>query len=88
MKYLYNLNILSCESENFFLVLVVQFCELLLDPLNGAINTTATLEGTVVGYSCIQGYILDDDETRVCQRNAETLLGVWSGVEPSCISKL
>ena len=70
------------------MVLVVQVCELLLDPLNGDVNTTATLECTVAGYSCIQGYILYGDETRVCQRNAETLLGIWSGEEPSCISKL
>ena len=73
--------ILSCVS------LVVQFCELLLDPMNGAVNTTDTLEGTVAGYSCMQGYILSGDETRVCQRNTNTLLGVWSGTEPTCMSR-
>ena len=68
-------------------IIVVQFCELLLDPMNGTVNTTDTLEGTVAGYSCMQGYILIGNESRVCQRNVDTLLGVWSGTEPTCISK-
>ena len=68
--------------------IVVQFCELLLDPMNGAVNTTDTLEGSVAGYSCMQGYILSGDETRVCQRNTNTLLGVWSGTEPICIRRI
>ena len=34
--------------------IVVQFCELLLDPMNGAVNTTDTLEGTVAGYSAVR----------------------------------
>ena len=72
----------------FSLHVVVQFCELLRSPMNGAVNTTDTLEGTVAGYSCMQGYILSGDETRVCQLNTNTVLGVWSGTEPICISRL
>ena len=68
--------------------LVVQFCELLTDPPFGAVNTTDTLENTTAGYLCILGYILDGDETRVCQRNADTVPGDWTGEEPICASKL
>ena len=67
---------------------MVQFCEQLPDPMNGVVSTTDTLEGTVAGYSCILGYVLDEDVTRVCQRNPDTLLGIWSGTEPECMSKL
>ena len=70
------------------IALVVQFCGVLTDLQFGAVNTTDTLENTVAGYSCIQGFILDGDETRVCQRNADTVTGVWSGAEPTCMSRL
>ena len=70
-----------------FVLVVVQFCVVLSDPDFGAVNTTGTLENTVAGYSCILGYILDGDETRECQRNADTVPGVWSGAEPTCRSR-
>ena len=59
---------------------------MLTNPTNGAVNTTGTLEDTVAGYSCIEGYDLIGDSTLVCQRNAATIHGVWSGAEPTCKS--
>ena len=60
---------------------------MLTDPQFGDVNTTGTLENTVAGYSCMRGFIVDGDATRVCERNADTVPGVWSGAEPTCRSR-
>ena len=65
--------------------LVVQFCEELNNIPNGAVNVTVeSLENTIAGYSCITGYEIVGDETRVCERNPNTIPGMWSGSEPVC----
>ncbi len=51
-----------------------------LTPLvNGHIVIDETILGSIVTYSCIEGYILSDDGNRICQSN-----GQWSGFEPVC----
>ena len=60
---------------------------MLEDPVNGTVSTTETIEGTVAEYSCILGHVLSSDAPRVCERNANQLLGSWSNVEPTCDSK-
>ena len=60
---------------------------MLEDPVSGTVSTTETIEGTIAEYSCILGHVLSSDAPRVCERNANQLLGNWSNVEPTCDSK-
>lgn len=57
-------------------------CGNLTDPENGMVRVSGTLEGDTAEYSCIEGYELSENCTRICGPN-ET----WSGEEPTCISK-
>ena len=66
---------------------MIQFCEGLPDPTNGFITLTGMIENSVATYNCDEGYILEGDMTRTCQRNAATIPGVWSGSEPTCRSE-
>lgn len=47
------------------------------------VNVSGTLEGDTAEYSCIEGYELSENRTRMCGPNE-----MWSGEEPTCISKL
>ena len=77
-----NLHGKICLSK-YFTELFCQFagvdCGSLTAPLNGFIDIEETTLGSVVSYSCQRGYILSNDESRVCQST-----GVWSGEEPIC----
>ena len=66
---------------------MVQFCEILEVPANGTVNTTETIEGTVVEFSCNFGYVISNDDVIVCQQNPNQLPGDWSSEEPTCNSK-
>lgn len=48
-------------------------------PMFGSLNFDSTTFGSVVTYSCQAGYVLEGDETRVCEED-----GQWSGDNPSC----
>ena len=58
-------------------------CGNLTDPENGMVRVSGTLEGDTAEYSCIEGYELNQNGTRICGPN-ET----WSGEEPTCIGML
>ena len=65
----------------------MQFCVGLNNIANGDVNVTdESLENTVAGYSCVTGYEIVGDETRVCDRNPDAIPGMWSGSEPMCRS--
>ena len=57
-------------------------CPILIDPVNGQVNSSSTTVGSEARYECFLGFELNATEQRICQEN-----GTWSGVEPSCISK-
>ena len=78
----------SIALQNIYVLFpVVQFCVGLNNITNGAVNVTdESLETTVAGYSCVTGYEIDGDETRVCERNVDAIPGMWSGLEPMCRS--
>ena len=46
---------------------------------NGAVNVTSRTVGSRATYTCNDGYRLQGDKQRECQRN-----GQWSGQEPVC----
>ena len=48
-------------------------------PRNGSANTTDTVLGTVVYFTCDEGYGLVGDASIECQKNAQ-----WSGIFPLC----
>ena len=54
-------------------------CGPLNNPINGEIDIDQTTLGSVVTYSCLIGYLLTGEETRVCLAS-----GKWSGDEPIC----
>ena len=59
-------------------------CDLLVDPSNGRVNTSAgTSFGDVARYSCDTGYTRIGPAERTCQANRE-----WSGSVPSCEREL
>ena len=49
-------------------------------PTDGSRTINSTIVGSVVMYSCNEGFMLEGDENRVCQSNQE-----WSGELPNCI---
>lgn len=48
-------------------------------PVNGRRVLGTTFQGDIVRYFCSQGFQLEGDQQRVCQRN-----GQWSGQLPIC----
>ena len=48
--------------------------------MNGLIRIRGTSIGSVAMYACQNGFMLEGDAFRTCQRNGE-----WSGGEPTCI---
>ena len=58
-------------------------CGTLNDTTNGQVSHTAgTTFGQTATYSCDTGYDLVGNSIRTCQAD-----GMWSGNEPTCISK-
>ena len=76
-----------CIFSCLFVLTVVQFCEELLNPSNGVVTLSGTLENSTAMYTCDVGFIRNGDETLMCLRNATTIPGVWSGPEPTCTSE-
>ena len=54
-------------------------CGSLLNPQNGAVNTSGTTLNSVANYSCNEGYEINGTMTRTCGDD-----GNWSMVEPNC----
>lgn len=54
-------------------------CGPLNNPLNGEVIQDDTTLNSIATYTCIDGYIPSDEETRVCRAD-----GAWSGQEPIC----
>ena len=54
-------------------------CPVLGDIANGAVTVTSRTVGSRATYTCNDGYRLQGDRQRECQRN-----GQWSGQEPVC----
>ena len=48
-------------------------------PRNGSVNNTNTVLGTVISFTCDDGYRLVGDNSIQCQKN-----GQWSGIFPLC----
>ena len=58
-------------------------CPALQKPLNGRKSENRYWPGTIVGFSCDDGYRLVGYEARRCRED-----GLWSwGVDPECISE-
>ena len=59
-------------------------CPSITAPSHGSISFSHTTTlGSVATYACASGYRLTSSATRKCEAD-----GQWSGIEPSCISKL
>ena len=65
---------------------MVQFCEELENPENGAVSISGTIEGSTANFTCNSGILVGED-IRVCQRNVSTIPGTWSGRAPICNSE-
>jgi hypothetical protein len=74
---------LFCIIEVQYVFLIVIRCPALPKPLNGRKSENRYLPGTIVRFSCDDGYRLVGTEARRCCEN-----GLWSlGVEAKCISE-
>ncbi len=62
--------------------LLVVFCAILTDPLNGDVSFTSTSFGSEATYSCNNGYMLVGSAMRSCDANA-----VWTPAKPICERK-
>jgi len=54
-------------------------CDALGNPFNGQAVFIETVFGSQANYSCLEGYTLIGNSTRVCQADRQ-----WSGNEPIC----
>ena len=77
-----------------FSTAIVPVCPPLAVPQNGTItytaNATADFDvGTVVTYSCDQGYALNiENPSRVCTELVGSGTAIWNGTSPSCDCEL
>ena len=74
--------VLSLISFVLYFLLVVD-CFNLTAPSNGQVSLTTTTFGSVVMYTCKEGYLVMGSAMRECLAN-----GSWSQQEPVCQSKL
>lgn len=61
---------------------VVVDCGNLTDPVQGFVSFYETTFGSEANYTCLEGYELNGNVSRMCLEN-----GGWSGSDPSCESK-
>ena len=54
-------------------------CGNLSSPANGRVRIDGSTFGSQANYSCSEGYVLNDNSSRMCQAD-----GQWSGSEPTC----
>ena len=76
----------SCSQTHLCPVgrpLAVVTCGFLESPGNGTKNGSSPLAGSVVKFSCNDGFILDGSAQRTC-----TEAGTWDGVDTKCIGEL
>ena len=66
----------------FIAYFTVSDCGPLDSPINGIVTTTGQKFWDSATYSCLPGYILVGEATRVCQDT-----GVWSLTAPACVGK-
>ena len=64
------------------LILLETNCESLVEPENGFVSLSSTADGVIAIYSCRPGFVLEGEDTRVCNRS-----GNWTGSMPECRSK-
>ena len=57
-------------------------CGPLLPPVDGTVNVSGTVYGSVAYYSCNDNYLLIGLRTRLCSS-----YGTWTGTNPVCKSK-
>ena len=57
-------------------------CGNLTDPLQGFVSINETSFGSAANYTCLDGYELNGNMSRVCLDS-----GVWSGNDPTCDRK-
>ena len=58
-------------------------CGDLPSPLNGVVNLTGTVEGSIANYTCNEGFLPDGPVVRMCGSD-----GMWSGEAPLCEGEL
>ncbi len=51
-------------------------------------STTLLMYGTVVTYSCHEGFVLVGVDKRSCQENGDNAIGQWTDADPVCSRKL
>ena len=54
---------------------------------DGSVEFTSTLNGSLVLYSCDEGYTLTGQDNITCLTDSENILGKWSTEPPVCIGK-
>ena len=68
-------------------------CPDITDPANGQIvfasdNVAPFDLATTATYSCVSGYgLMGGDTVRTCMENGGSVIGMWSGMAPSCGGK-
>ena len=73
-----------CTIGIIIIFLIGINCGYLATPVNGVVDFISdTSLGSSAQFSCIRGFKLIGSSVRVCQNN-----GVYSGQQPSCMSKL
>ena len=73
----------SLTIHYYTLSLSVVDCGIPLSVLDGNVNFTDTVFGSQATYTCLYGYNITGDITRVCLAD-----GTWSGSVPFCERKL
>ncbi|XP_063401402.1 sushi, von Willebrand factor type A, EGF and pentraxin domain-containing protein 1-like [Mytilus trossulus] len=56
-------------------------CPSLETPEGGSVSTTNLTVSSIATYSCLEGYLIEGENIRVCQPE-----GFWSSKAPSCVS--
>ena len=61
-------------------------CPELSDIPGGHVEVSNRTVGSIATYMCDEGYHLEGDMSRTCEDDGD-VSGVWSGEEPTCLSK-
>ena len=62
--------------------MAANMCDVLENITNGSVELSGTAVGDTATYTCEEGYILQGNRRRVCQRDSS-----WTGFEPTCRSE-